>query len=189
MKSETLNKAFDAKDFQETGKSLIDFLTQTFENADKRVVIPYQTPEEQYTYWKQDFQKRGLPIDLFKDVVDKSILYHHPHYMGHQTTGPALSTVLASLIIDFLSNGMGVYEVGMVGNTMERVVCEHLCEKFGIGENAGGFITSGGTLATLTAILTAKAHYSTISQKMRMTKTGYVLLLPSNRIIVSNVQP
>lgn len=54
---------------------------------------------------------------------------------------------------------MGVYEVGMVDNTMEKVVCEHLCEKFGFCENAGGFITSGGTLGTLTAILTAKAHY------------------------------
>lgn len=159
MKSETLDKAFDAKDFQETGKSLIDFLTQTFENADKRVVIPYKTPEEQYEYWKQDFQKKGFPIDLFKDVVDRSILYHHPHYMGHQTAVPALPAVLASLVVDFLSNGMGVYEVGMVGNTQEKVVCEHLCQKLGMGANAGGFITSGGTLATLTVILTARAHY------------------------------
>jgi len=54
---------------------------------------------------------------------------------------------------------MGVYEVGMIGNTMERVVCEHLCQKFGLGEQSGGFVTSGGTLGTLTAILTAKAHY------------------------------
>lgn len=36
--------------------------------------------------------------------------------MGHQTAVPALPTVLASLVIDFLSNGMGVYEVGIVGS-------------------------------------------------------------------------
>ena len=155
----SLDKAFDAKDFHDTGLSLVEFLTRIFENADKRLVLPYQTPEEQYEYWKKDFQEKGSPINLFKDVVDKSLLLHHPHFMGYQTAVPALPTVLASLVIDFLSNGMGVYDAGMVGNTMERVVCEHLCEKFAMGKNAGGFVTSGGTLGTLTAILTAKAHY------------------------------
>jgi len=159
MKSNILSEAFDAKTFEESGLSLVKLLAHTFENANKRKVIPYKTPEEQYIYWAKDFKEKGSPIDLFKDVVEKSILYHHPHYMGHQTAVPALPTVLASLVVDFLSNGMGVYEVGMVGNTMEKIICEHLCEKFGLGENAGGFITSGGTLGTLTAILTAKAHY------------------------------
>lgn len=155
----TLSEAFDAKSFEETGTALVKFLADTFAGANQRTVIPYKTPEEQYEYWKNDFTEQGLPLDLFKDIVDRSILYHHPHYMGHQTAVPALPTVLASMVIDFLSNGMGVYEVGMVGNTMEKVVCEHLCQKCGLGENAGGFVTSGGTLGTLTAILTAKAHY------------------------------
>lgn len=159
MKPNILDKAFNAETFEETGKELIKFLANTYGNADKRVVLPYRTPEEQYQYWKQDFGKQGNSLDLFKDVIDKSILYHHPHYMGHQTAVPALPAVLASLVVDFLSNGMGVYEVGMVGNTMERVVCEHLCDKLGMGANAGGFVTSGGTLATLTVILTARAYY------------------------------
>ena len=133
MKEKTLSEAFDAGSFEETGIALIKFLTDTFDKADQREVIPYKTPEKQYAYWKNDFQTKGLPLELFKDVVDKSILYHHPHYMGHQTAVPALPTILASLVIDFLSNGMGVYEVGMVGNTMEKVVCEHLCEKCGLG--------------------------------------------------------
>lgn len=159
MKSNALSEVFDAKSFEETGTALVNFLADIFSNAHERSVLPYKTPEEQYEYWKKDFKEQGLPLDLFKDVVQRSILYHHPHYMGHQTAVPALPSVLASLVIDFLSNGMGVYEVGMVGNTMEKVICEHLCEKFGFGKNAGGFITSGGTLGTLTAILTAKAHY------------------------------
>lgn len=154
-----LSEAFNEKSFEETGATLIKYLADIFANASERSVLPYKTPEEQYEYWKKDFNEQGLPLDLFKDVVDKSILYHHPHYMGHQTAVPALSSILASLVVDFLSNGMGVYEVGMVGNTMEKVVCEHLCEKLGLGKDAGGFITSGGTLGTLTAILTAKAHY------------------------------
>lgn len=159
MKKATLDKAFNATDFKESGLALIEHLTKTFETAQERNVIPYKTPEEQYTYWKNSFAEKSEPIEFFKDVIDRSILYHHPHYMGHQTAVPALPSVLASLVIDFLSNGMGVYEVGMVGNTLERIVCEHLCEKFDMGPLAGGFVTSGGTLGTLTAILTAKSHF------------------------------
>ncbi|WP_163321791.1 pyridoxal phosphate-dependent decarboxylase family protein [Draconibacterium mangrovi] len=159
MNSDILAKAFDANNFKETGLNLIGHLTNIFETASQRNVIPYKTPEEQYAYWKNSFKEQSEPLDFFKDVIEKSILYHHPHYMGHQTAVPALPSVLASLVIDFLSNGMGVYEVGMVGNTLERVVCEHLCDKLDMGNNAGGFVTSGGTLGTLTAILTAKSHY------------------------------
>ena len=176
-----LDKAFDVKDFHDTGLSLVEFLTRTFENADKRLVLPYKTPVEQYEYWKKDFKEKGSPINLFKDVIDKSILYHHPHYMGYQTAVPALPTVLASLVIDFLSNGMGVYDAGMVGNTMERVVCEHLCEKFAMGENAGGFVTSGGTLGTLTAILTAKAYYQYHISKDMAAESDKLSILTSEQ--------
>ena len=159
MTSPILHKAFEADAFEKGGIELIELLSKTFTEAVNRPVIPYMEPEEQYAYWKKDITKKGTPLNLFKDVINRSILYHHPHYMGHQTAVPALPTILSSLVIDFLSNGMGVYEVGMVGNTMERVVCEHLCTKLGLGEEAGGFVTSGGTLGTLTAILTAKARY------------------------------
>jgi len=80
--TDILAKAFNSADFEETGLSLIRFLSNTFEQADNRVVLPYKTPEEQYEYWKEDFGQPGSPIHLFKDVVEKSILYHHPHYMG-----------------------------------------------------------------------------------------------------------
>lgn len=159
MSSDILNKAFNADDFEETGLNIVKYLTNIYKTADQRKVIPYKTPEEQYEYWKNSFFEKSEPLDFFKDVIEKSILYHHSHYMGHQTAVPALPGVLASLVVDFLSNGMGVYEVGMVGNTLERIVCEHLCQKLDMGTNAGGFVTSGGTLGTLTAILTAKSHY------------------------------
>lgn len=159
MNSTILTKAFDIFDFEQMGLSLIKHLTDVLASVENRNVIPYKTPEEQYKYWKDSFHTQSNPIDFFKDVIEKSIIYHHPHYMGHQTAVPALPGVLASLVVDFLSNGMGVYEVGMVGNTLEKVVSEHLCEKLGMGSNAGGFVTSGGTLGTLTAILTAKSHF------------------------------
>ena len=79
MNSNTLSEAFDSKSFEETGISLIRYLARTFENAEKKVVLPYKTPDEQLQYWKADFKVKGEPLDLFKDVVNRSILYHQPH--------------------------------------------------------------------------------------------------------------
>lgn len=62
MKPDTLSRAFDAGDFEETGKALVKFLADTFINADQRTVIPYKTPEEQYRYWKEEFGKQGNPL-------------------------------------------------------------------------------------------------------------------------------
>src|SRR5690606_2326851 len=50
-------------------------------------------------------------------------------------------------------------EMGMVGTTLEKVVLEHLAQKLGYPDQASGVITSGGTLANLTALLTARARF------------------------------
>jgi L-2,4-diaminobutyrate decarboxylase len=57
-----------------------------------------------------------------------------------------------------LNNGMAVYEMGMAPTAMERIVTDWLCRKVGYSERARGFLTSGGTLANLTALLSARRN-------------------------------
>lgn len=66
--------------------------------------------------------------------------------MGHQAAVPVNAAVLATTLADFLSNGMAVYETGMVGNALEKIVTEHFASKFGLNQNSAGLITSGGTV-------------------------------------------
>jgi L-2,4-diaminobutyrate decarboxylase len=51
---------------------------------------------------------------------------------------------------------MAIYEMGPAGTAMEKVVIDWLNGKVGFGDTADGFITSGGTLANLTALLSAR---------------------------------
>jgi L-2,4-diaminobutyrate decarboxylase len=64
---------------------------------------------------------------------------------------------LAGLVSDTLNNGMAIYEMGQAASAMERIVIEETAQLLGFDAQAGGFLTSGGTLANLTALLTARS--------------------------------
>lgn len=157
-----LDQAYSAESFRRQGHELIDILADYLADAttdrEEAKVIPWQDPERQLAYWRQDFQKPLVkPLDLFQDVMAKSVQVQRKRYMGHQTTPALPVTILASAMAATLNQGMGVYEMGMVGNTLEKVVTEHLAQQLGFSPQASGFITSGGSLGNLTALLAARA--------------------------------
>jgi L-2,4-diaminobutyrate decarboxylase len=162
MDTTILERAFSPAAFRQFGHDLIDQLADHLTDAHTRqdpAVIPWQTPDDALAHWRADFDQPALtdPAPLFADIVARSVRLQHPRYMGHQVSAVAPVAALAGLLSALLNNGMAVYEMGMVANPMERILCEHLAHKIGFGADAGGLITSGGTLANLTALLTARA--------------------------------
>ncbi len=160
---ELLEQAFDASTFRRQGHEMIDMLAdQLAENLDRKKdqVITWMDPDVAYQKWKDDWDKRSKTdmTDFFREVLKDSIALSHPRYMGHQINPPAPVAVLAGLVSDFLNNGMGVYEMGVVSTALERVVIELFLPYFGWEQAGGGFLTSGGTLANLTALLAARAQ-------------------------------
>lgn len=135
------------------------YLEGVEKDEEEGVAIPWQHPEEQLEYWKQDFSKPPVdePQELFKDVINRSVQVHRKKYLGHQTTPTLPVTVLSGAMISLLNQGMGVYEMGMVGNTLEKILTEDLAQRLGYGPEASGFVTSGGSLGNLTALLAARA--------------------------------
>jgi len=176
-----LKDAFDAEKFRQQGHQLIDMLadhlnavqhgnvrhgnaqhgnarhTNSRNGKTEQPVIPWHKPEDELAFWEQDLAKgQGDALDLFRTVISRSIHLHHNKYMGHQVVPPAPLGALASLLSSFLNNGSAVYEMGAVSNALERVVAQQLCQQIGWQEESGGILTSGGTLANLTALLTAR---------------------------------
>ncbi len=157
-----LEQAYSPDQFRQVGHQLIDQLaTHLAETHSQQepTVIPWQTPDDALAHWRVDFAQPKLtdPSSLFADIIAHSVKLQHPRYMGHQVSTVAPVAALAGLLPALLNNGMAVYEMGMASNPIERILCEHLAGKIGFGPDAGGLITSGGTLANLTALLTARA--------------------------------
>lgn len=158
MSSKLLKAAYSPEDFRKQGHQLIDKLADHLDrslNGLSTKVIDWYAPEDERTYWI-NFLEKGNQDDLFDKIIERSIHIHHPKYVGHQISPPVPLTALTSILGAQLNNGMGIYEMGAAATVMERIVTDLLCSQVGYSSDANGFLTSGGTLANLTALLSAR---------------------------------
>jgi len=160
--NDLLQQAYDPNTFRRQGHELVDrladFLEQALDDRDARA-LRWQAPDTHYQNWKRDAGRAvgNDPLHLFEEVLAASIHLQNPRYMGHQISPPAPVAALAGLLGDFLNNGMGVYEMGAPATAIERLVTEAVAGRLGMGADAGGVLTSGGSLANLTALLAARS--------------------------------
>ncbi|MFD0797774.1 pyridoxal phosphate-dependent decarboxylase family protein [Maribacter chungangensis] len=158
MKKPLLHQVYDTDMFRKKGHELIDQLADHLEDKLRQTsknAIHWNEPDTELAFW-ENFLKNGVENRLFPEIIKRTTYIHHPHYIGHQVTPTAPMTALTGMISSLLNNGMAVYEMGMSPSAIERVVTDVLCKKIGYDTHSGGFLTSGGTLANLTALLTAR---------------------------------
>jgi L-2,4-diaminobutyrate decarboxylase len=167
----------NAENFRTLGHELIDLLADYLKGLkDEEQVYPHLEPEKAIDFWRQDFENDDLDVmAFFKKTIGMSNKLHHPKYLGHQVSAPAPITALASMVTSLMNNGGAVYEMGMVNNPIEEVINEYLAQKIGFKKNGGGFLTSGGTLANLTALLAARAKKTEVWENGTEKKLGIMV--------------
>ena len=103
----------------------------------------------------------GLDGERFEawlgQVLENSTRLHHPAEIAHQVAAPDVPSAIADLTQGVINQPMSIYEMGPAAHAMERVVVEWMAEKIGWPAGAGGVLTHGGSLATLTVLLAARA--------------------------------
>ncbi len=175
--------AYNAEKFRKEGHALVDLLADYLEKLDKRdehiPVMPMFSPKLAYANWEKEIENVGDKslISLFTKVLEEGIHLHHPGYMGHQVNPPAPSAALSGLLNAFMNNGMAVFEMGIPGTSMEKAVINVVAKSFGFSENANGLLCHGGTLANLTALLTARACISKFSVWSEGNKSQMALMV------------
>ncbi|QLG43959.1 pyridoxal phosphate-dependent decarboxylase family protein [Costertonia aggregata] len=158
MDKSILKKAYATDDFRKRGHQLVDELADHLEDKlqeKSRKAIQWNEPDTELEFWN-DFLQNGNKNTLFSQITQRTTYVHHPKYIGHQVSPTAPITALTGMISALLNNGMAVYEMGMAPSAIERVITDWLCEKIGFEKKSSGFLTSGGTLANLTALLSAR---------------------------------
>ena len=117
---------------------------------------------------------------LIDECLQSGQNLHHPHYIGHQVPGPLPLAGVFDAIGTITNQVMAVYEMGPWATAVERALIQRLGEVIGLptGEFAG-LITSGGSIANLTALLTARnvVHGESWKGGMSALPTPPVLLV------------
>ncbi|MGK0187258.1 MAG: L-2,4-diaminobutyrate decarboxylase [Verrucomicrobiales bacterium] len=161
--STSLESLYDPEAFRTHGHLLVDKLTESLTQSlsGEGPARPTQEPEAAVAEWEKILQhsladRPESVSSLFDLLIAKSIKSHHPQTMGHQVGVTAPISALTEMMGALLDTGNGVFEVGNPATAIERVVIKDLARRLSMGENAGGYLTSGGTLGNLTALLAAR---------------------------------
>lgn len=119
-------------------------------------------PDELAARFDEPLPAAGRPLEsvlerLRRDVLPESNHLTHPRAMGHQVSAPLPAAVWTEPVVAALNQSVAVWEMSPVGTVLEARVLRWMCDLAGLGPAAGGAFTSGGTEATFTALLAARA--------------------------------
>src|SRR4051812_258553 len=104
----------------------------------------------------------GMPLESVATRLRDQVLpdcnrLYHPRYAGHQVSAPLPAAIWTESLIAALNQSLAVAEMSPVATVLEHRVVRWMCDLVGFGPKAGGTLTSGGTEATFTALLAARA--------------------------------
>lgn len=140
--------------------AILEFLRTSAEGAGP--VAPSLPPEGIAPRFDEPMPDEGQPLDavlarVVRDVLADVNHLSHPMYMGHQVAAPLPTAIWADAITSAINNSQAVNEMSPTLSHVERRVVRWFCDLVGWGPGSGGTFTSGGTEASFTALLAARA--------------------------------
>ncbi|MFF0157516.1 lysine decarboxylase DesA [Streptomyces sp. NPDC005263] len=96
-------------------------------------------------------------LDELEDVYLKDAVYfHHPRYLAHLNCPVVIPAVLGEAILSAVNSSLDTWDQSAGGTLIERKLIDWTTGRIGLGPNADGVFTSGGTQSNLQALLLAR---------------------------------
>jgi aromatic-L-amino-acid/L-tryptophan decarboxylase len=151
----------ESQEFREAGHRLIDLLAEYLDTAETRPLFPRQGPGEIKRLFEEPLPEEPSPLGSVLDAVETRLLPNatqlsHPGYFGLITPSPLPAGILGDLIASALNQNPGAYSIGPAATAMERQTVRWLTDLAGFGPEAGGNLTSGGTMANFIGLKLAR---------------------------------
>lgn len=187
---ERVRRAFDPELTRTLGRRLPELLARHLAAAmeGRLPVMDWRLPEENVLEAAECLDKGGKTADggaladAFKSLIEKALSrgnqLHNPRYVGHQVPPPIPIASWFDAVGAMTNQVMAVYEMGPWATAMEKAMVDRLGKS--IGWEAGefsGLITHGGSLANLTALLTARNVCFSTAWKQGVRKERAPLIL------------
>ncbi len=161
--------AYDPCLLEDAGHRLADLLAGNLARAERSAgpVLPWVEPSEgirQAAALLHDRDSCSPPADLaaefsriVKIMLERGLNLHDPRYIGHQVPAPVPLAGLFDAVGSITNQVMAIYEMGPWSTAVEQALISELGAAIGWAPDTfAGTITHGGSLANLTALLTAR---------------------------------
>nr|WP_188865114.1 aspartate aminotransferase family protein [Pseudomonas asuensis] len=117
---------------------------------------------------KRQFDEVNLDEKLgnFNEVLEElkalylkdAVYFHHPHYVAHLNCPIVIPAILAELVLSSVNSSLDTWDQSAGGTYIEQKLIDWTAERIGLGSEADGVFTSGGTQSNLMAMLLARDH-------------------------------
>ncbi|WP_326668138.1 lysine decarboxylase DesA [Streptomyces canus] len=96
-------------------------------------------------------------LDELEEVYLRDAVYfHHPRYLAHLNCPVVIPAVLGEAILSAVNSSLDTWDQSAGGTLIERKLIDWTTARIGLGDNADGVFTSGGTQSNLQALLLAR---------------------------------
>ncbi len=155
---------FEPEEHRETARHLGEFLADYEAELRGRPVLPEINREAMQTILNEPFPEEGKTIEeLFHEfrevIVANSTNVAHPRFLPYVLPSPNGISAIADALASTLNQNCNMWTLSPAANAIEQRVISWFHELFSFPEGSGGIITSGGSMANLTALTIARDTY------------------------------
>ena len=167
--SERIRQAYSPEVLAEGGVRLVERLSDHLAGVESRTgrVLNWRDPE---TNIRDAADELAHPVEstdaativdrmdsLFGEILSRGQNLHHPHYVGHQVPASVPLAGWFDAIGSVTNQVMAIYEMGPWATSVEMSLVDAIGRQIGWEADCfAGLVTHGGSIANLTALLTAR---------------------------------
>lgn len=146
------------------GRLFVDLVAEYFAatREESGHVSTPRTAEELWARFAEPLPAEGRPLEevvrrLSAEVIADANQLMRPMSLGHQVAAPLPAAVWTEAVVAALNQSTAIWEMSPTATVIETQLVQRLAGLIGWGPECGGTFTSGGTEATFTALLAARA--------------------------------
>jgi L-2,4-diaminobutyrate decarboxylase len=106
------------------------------------------------------------PLDDMADVLaevrsvylDDAVWFHEPRYLAHLNCPVVVPALVAEVLVSSVNSSLDTWDQSGGGTHIERRLIRWAADRIGLGSEADGVFTSGGTQSNLQALLLARGQ-------------------------------
>ncbi|MFE2429250.1 pyridoxal phosphate-dependent decarboxylase family protein [Streptomyces sp. NPDC059373] len=135
---------------------------------------------------EQPLADPAAALDELENVYLRDAVYfHHPRYLAHLNCPVVIPALLGEAVLTAVNSSLDTWDQSAGGTLIERRLIDWTAERIGLGPDADGVFTSGGSQSNLHALLLAREEACALAAKNSAVPLTKHDILPRLRILAS----